>query len=109
MKKRTVTRGSKFQKGDKVYLTGRAPKSLRSRIQARARTIVTVEYNHEKQCCYYYLGDNGKSEPLPWFRCYMLRKEALGHKQKTARKYTRKTDKTPDSDLRTSQAPFERK
>ena len=100
---------AKFQKGDKVYLTARAPDELRQRLQARARRIVDVRYCPEKQCCYYYLGTNHKSEAISWLRSYMLRIEKIGHRPRTKRKYTRKAIKTPDGQLRASQAPFERK
>ena len=107
--KRSISQ-SKFKVGDKVYLTNRAPKDIRSQIQARARTIVEIAYSPEKQCVYYYLGSNHKSQSLPWFRGYMLRKERIGHRlAKPKRKYTRKADKTSDGQLRASQAPFKRK
>lgn len=81
----------KFRIGDTVYLTARAPEDLRARLKARARVVVEIKYDPKKRCCYYYLGTNHKSEPIPWLRSYMLRKEKIGRRQRAKRKYTRRT------------------
>jgi hypothetical protein len=99
---------SKFKVGDKVYLNERAPEEIRNQLHARARTIVRIEYNLEKQCVYYYLGENNKGNPLPWFRGYMLRKEKIGHRvARVKRKYVRKTSDLPSVNSEMPQVPFE--
>ena len=98
---------NKFNIGDTVYLNKRAPESLRLRIRERARHIVDIIYEKEKRCCYYYLGENNKAVPLPWLRSYMLRKEKIGHRQRTKRKYTRRTTRLSLGDPVASQGAIE--
>ena len=68
----------KFGVGDKVQVNGRCPQWLVSEIRHnRLRTITSVYYNHDKACCYYYLGNNHTNDAscdieAYRFRSYML-------------------------------------
>jgi len=67
----------KFAVGDKVIINGRCPKWLISQLRHnRQRTITSVFYDANHQCCYYHLGFNymGASDDIEAysFRSYML-------------------------------------
>ena len=67
----------KFAAGDKVVINGRCPAWLVSQLRHnRLRTVISVFYDDNRRCCYYYLGSNGMGasaeiEAYP-FRSYML-------------------------------------
>ena len=72
---------AKFQNGDTVFLTRRAPVFLGAK--KRRRKIVRSYYDPKRECRYYILGTNNKSEKVSYpFRSYMLKKTRLGHRPK---------------------------
>lgn len=76
----------KYEVGDKVTINKRCPDELKHLLRRnRARTIVSRTYDPDKQCNYFYLGQNfrGKANDLieayP-FRSYMLNPVVKGRK-----------------------------
>ena len=85
----------KFAVGDRVIVNGRCPVWLIKQLRHnRLRTITSVFYDNQKQCCFYYLGINhsGASDDLESysFRSFMLQhpiNRGVG-RPKSARKCT---------------------
>ena len=75
----------KFSQGDRVRLNPRTPEnqSFNHEELMRPRTIVSVRYDADKQCCYYTLGNNGKGRfkltgnPVKGFQDYFFRSYML--------------------------------
>ena len=87
---------TKFNKGNHVVLGRRTPKELLAEVRInRKRTITHIYYDAERQCRYFYLGNNhrGASDSIECypFRSYMLDAViARGPgRPRTKRKYTR--------------------
>lgn len=87
---------SKFNLSDKVQINGKCPKWLLRQIRHnRKRTITSIYYDSDRQCCYYYLGNNynGNSD---YIESYPFRSYQLHHvvnrgpgRPRQKRKYTR--------------------
>lgn len=83
----------KFNIGDRVLLTKRAPADILRKYRRRARTVVNVFYDKTDQCTYYELGSTGKGRLPGLFRSYMMepvREPKRIGAPKRKRKYVRK-------------------
>lgn len=84
----------KFQVGDKVRLTKRAPADILKKFRHRTRTIILMEYSHKDQCMYYELGSKGKGRLPGYFRSYMMTlapKDKVMGRPRQKRHYARKS------------------
>lgn len=101
---------AKFQVGQLVRFTGRAPDYLTGDIRKRTRVVTGRYYDSDHRCCYYTLGVQGYNEQPDWFaslRSYMLTPvtSKQAHKigrPRTKRAYRKKASLNSSVKLRTS-------
>jgi len=88
---------SKFTLGDRVCINGRTPAYI-DLTRHTPRRVVSIRYDHARECNYYTLGSNGRGEtrdgqPLEGIRFYKFRSYQLipyTPRQYGKRKYTLK-------------------